>query len=341
MHAPAVRALRHARSCCVPLLAALLAACAGTTAPPAIPDPAFDRDFPDPAVLRAADGAYYAYATQAAVDGRSVNVQVARSHDLANWTHLGDALPVKPRWGATRQKFWAPHVLRDGATYFLYYSAEPDAGGGMCLGVATAAAPEGPFADAGEPLVCGPGILHIDPMAFDDPRTGRRFLYWGSGPIFVQELAPDRLRFAPGSTPRALLHPDPLRPYRRLIEGAWVDYRDGAYFLYFSGDRCCDRDPRYAVMVARAKDPLGPFEEREAPLLEAGGRWLAPGHNSVVADAAGRDWIVYHAIDADRHARRREPGVERVLKVERLGYEDGWPRLARDQPSGQAASPRR
>ncbi|HZF96504.1 MAG TPA: hypothetical protein VEZ20_16700, partial [Allosphingosinicella sp.] len=45
-------------------------------------NPVLDRDFPDPAVLRAADGFFYAYATQTAIDGRSINIQVARSRDL-------------------------------------------------------------------------------------------------------------------------------------------------------------------------------------------------------------------------------------------------------------------
>ena len=42
-------------------------------------NPVFDADFPDPTVIRAADGLYYAYATQTNRGGRDVNIQVARS----------------------------------------------------------------------------------------------------------------------------------------------------------------------------------------------------------------------------------------------------------------------
>ena len=65
--------------------------------------------------------------------------------------------------------------------YFLYYSGESDSKEGKCLGVAVSKSPIGPFVDNGEPLLCGSGFINIDPMAFDDPKTGKKLLYWGSG----------------------------------------------------------------------------------------------------------------------------------------------------------------
>src|SRR5690349_112911 len=159
-------------------------------------NPVFDTDFPDPMILRAPDGWYYGYATQTIVDGRTLNIQVARSPDLIHWARLGDALPVKPEWARHTQRFWGPHVIAADGRYYMYYSASPDEGEGLCLAVAVATAPGGPFGDSGVPLRCGPGFANIDPMAFDDPATGQRLLYWGSGfgPIYVQPLAPERVR---------------------------------------------------------------------------------------------------------------------------------------------------
>lgn len=285
-------------------------------------------------MLKAPDGWFYAYATQAEVAGQLVNIQVARSRDLVHWTHLGDALPAKAQWAAAKQKYWAPHVIYDGAQkrYFLYYSAEPDQATGTCLAVATAEAPAGPFADSGKPLLCGEDIENIDPMAFDDPKTGKRLLYWGSGgkPIRVQELAASRLDFLPGSAPAEVLFPDD-KEYRGLIEGAWVIFRNGTYYLFYSGDRCCTSDPRYALMVARAGDAFGPFEDLGRPILGPGGSWLAPGHNSVATDDDGDDWVLYHAVDAalfNSKGRRA-----RVMLLDRIVYRDGWPRIEGDQPS--------
>jgi arabinan endo-1,5-alpha-L-arabinosidase len=83
-------------------------------------NPVLDCDFPDPAVILAADGFYYAYATQTKRGGEWINVQVARSADLVNWEHLGDALPDKPDWARETQDFWAPSVISDGSTYYMY-----------------------------------------------------------------------------------------------------------------------------------------------------------------------------------------------------------------------------
>ena len=329
MSAPTTRGARLALAC-----TALIASCAtgprGSTdgAARTYANPVIEHDFPDPAVLRAPDGWYYVYATQGDPGSGMRNVQVARSRDLVQWEHLGDALPEKPRWAASKQKFWAPHVIHDAAAgrYFMYYSTEPDQSTGKCLAVATGDTPAGPFADSGEPLRCGEGIENIDPMAFDDPKTGKRLLYWGSGskPIKVQELAPDRLRFAPGSVARDLLSPDRGRDYGSLIEGAWVVYRGGTYYLFYSGDRCCGATAKYALMVARAADAFGPFEPYSRPILERNSLWRAPGHNSVIADDAGTDWIVYHAM-------RTAP--QRLMLLDRIEYRAGWPRVAGDQPS--------
>jgi len=311
-------------------------------------NPVLDYDFPDPSVLLASDGWYYAYATQSiwAKKGKLVNIQVARSQDLGNWEYLGDALPKKPEWASRTWNFWAPHVVFHDGLFILYYSAEPNGGGGLCLAVATSPNPAGPFTDRGQPLLCGPGFIHIDPMAFDDPQTGKRLLYWGSGfaPIRVQELAPDRLSFLPGSSPTSVLEPGGSRPYEYLVEGGWVIYRSGTYYLFYSGDACCGRSAHYAVMVARAKSAFGPFEklgdsqpDHSSVILESNSRWKAPGHNAIFQDAAGQDWIFYHAINAiDPEHNDFTPNDDyfpRVMLLDRILYKDGWPYVAGGTPS--------
>lgn len=335
-------------------------------------NPVFDEDFPDPTVIDAGGGWYYAYATQGDVAGKVHNFQVARSRDLVRWERVGDALPVKPTWASQTQLFWAPDVRRRGRTFYLYFSAglDPERAaafkkergaadseeGVFCLGVATSSRPEGPFRDSGRPLECGLSFVNIDPMAFDDPRTGRKFLYWGSGfqPIRVRELAADGLRFKKGSAAVELVKADKNLPLHKLIEGAWVIHRDGYYFLFYSGENCCHgplQDIRYAVMVARSKNPMGPFETiaqatgaPDSAILWRSDAWIAPGHNSVITDRAGQDWIFYHAIDVKRPyveaAISGDRAVRRPMLMDRLTWRGGWPRVERGTPTeGLAAAP--
>lgn len=310
-------------------------------------NPIIDQDFPDPAVIRAEDGWFYVYATQSGEPW--VNIQVARSADMVEWELLGDALPVKPDWASRTQDFWAPAVFHADGLYYLYYSAKPDAAlddpsQGLCLAVATSPDPAGPFVDCGRPLAAGEGFVNIDPCAFDDPESGKRLLYWGSGfgAIKVQELAEDRMSFAPGSAPLDLIAPIPtedLTEYQRLVEGVWVIRRGGFYYLFYSGANCCGPDAHYAVMVARSSSATGPFELRPRPfylVVEASERWLAPGHNTVIEDDAGDCWLIYHGIDRrnDRVSADHHVNSRRVLLMDRIvWHDDGWPEVAGKAPS--------
>ncbi|MDQ6845658.1 MAG: glycoside hydrolase family 43 protein [Bacteroidota bacterium] len=297
-------------------------------------------DFPDPTVINV-NGSYYAYATQGDHDGKMNNIQLASSKDLFNWNYIGDALPQKPTWASTTQSFWAPDVLYDSAInqYVMFYCAKNnDTTVNMCIGVAFSKDPEGPFIDKGSPLLQGKGFSNIDPMAMIDPQTGKKILYWGSdfAPIKVQDLTDDWKSFKDGSTTNAVLFPDKNKEYSKLIEGAWVDYHDGKYYLYYSGDNCCGDRANYAVMVARADNAFGPFETLgeangtgSSVILAKDSTWTAPGHNSILKDNKGNTWIAYHAIWSDEAEKERQNGknkyVRRVMCIEPVIYRNGWP----------------
>ena len=320
---------------------------------PSYTNPIFDHDFPDPAVIRAPDGFYYAYATQTQRQGKWINIQVARSTNLSDWEYIGDALPEKPDWAAETQDFWAPSVIYDGSTYYMYYSATPDVchhhERGHALAVATSVSPAGPFVDMGMPLLLGAGFEFIDPHALDDPVTGRHLLYWGSGfqPIRVQELAPDRMSFALGSAPIDLIWPNGEKgSFPRLVEAAWVIHRGSHFYLFYSGDNCCGADAEYGVMVARSDSPTGPFETLEEAkgvphslILFRNERWLAPGHNCIVTDEAGEVWILYHAIDVNRPRQKQEDEINsrRILMMDVLEWHDDWPWVGTPSDEPRAA----
>ena len=312
-------------------------------------NPVLDTVFPDPAILQTSDGWYYAYGTNMFINKKTYNIQVMKSRDLVHWQYLGDALPVKPTWASTTQEFWAPQVLYDATKkkYYMYFSANPDTKKGLCLAVAIADKPWGPFTDKGSPLLCGDGFENIDPMAFDDPKTGKHLLYWGSGfkPIKIQELSDDRISFKKGTQPKDIIFPNQDKDYGKLLEGSWVMFKNNKYYIFYSGDNCCGENAHYAVMVARADDPFGPYEHLgqsngtgNSTILEKKDFWVGPGHNAIATDKAGNDWIIYHAIHPqilfqDTTFVPSEYKDRRIMLIDRIYWKDGWPRIEGDKPS--------
>jgi arabinan endo-1,5-alpha-L-arabinosidase len=312
-----------------------------------------NTNFPDPTVMRASDGTFYVYGTQ----GNGVHIQVASSADLVTWAYHGEALAGLPPWASTTAvDTWAPDVQEHGGTFYMYFAAQAASpAGSFCVAVATSPSPLGPFNTTFQPIVCGGAgdSSNIDPKSFDDAATNATWLFWGSGAaIHIQQLAQDRLGFAPGSVSAAVWAADSLLPYQSLVEGAWVltlprgvqPGNAGSYLLITSGNNCCGTDAHYALFAARGLTVAGPYAGiGSAPgygsrngsnviLAEASasGAFSAPGHNSAVFDDAGTLWAFYHAYQGP------PPGVggARVLMMDAVVWDaNGWPGFAGGAPS--------
>ncbi|HEX2051991.1 MAG TPA: family 43 glycosylhydrolase [Actinomycetota bacterium] len=308
----------------------------------------FADTFADPAVIRGKDGYWYAYGTSDPLhEGEGVRhfLPVARSDDLVEWDYVGDAFTQStlPDWAAPDASLWAPDIRYFDGRYYLYYvvtqttvTDEPD---DNAIGVATAPTPTGPWTDSGGPLVGprrGPGGAGdfkwtFDPAPFTDA-DGTRYLYYGSyyGGVFVTRLSDDGLR--------AVGEPVMVAIDNRY-EGSYVIRRGRHYYLFASSANCCAGPTTgYGVYVGRATSPLGPFVDREGqPLLASrtggtivlaqnGNKWVGPGHVAVTTDLAGRDWLVYHAIDRADPFLDEPFGVnERPMLFDPLDWIDGWP----------------
>ena len=301
---------------------------------PAYENPVLHNDAPDPSIVRAEDGSFYAYTTQSYHDATFYNVPVLHSNDLVHWRLVGDAIPQRPEWtppGIDNGDMWAPHVIRFGDTYYLYFSARFLESARMSIGVATSDDPTGPFRDPiGEPLIVGEkGFDAIDPFVMEV--DGTKYIYCGSDdvPIRVQELSEDGLSLV--GKRKDLLAPSE-RPYEGLVEGAWVLRRGPFFYLMYSGDACCGEDAHYAVLVARSSSPTGPFVRGpDNPLLEANESFNAPGHNATIRDDSGRDWIVYHSMI------RGDLTNYRYLFVDPIEWIEGWPVVnGRTGPSAES-----
>jgi GH43 family beta-xylosidase len=203
----------------------------------------------------------------------------------------------------------------------MYYSAGRRDRGHL-LRVAVADAPEGPFVDQGVVLTPDERFA-IDPHPFRD-EDGQWYLFYAhdvlDGDRIGTTVAVDRMTSMTRleGDPRTLLRASAdwqlFRRRREMygrvadwytLEGPFVLRRDDRYFLLYSGGAW--EEPGYGVAYAVADAPLGPYREPvtgPAVLQTVPGVVLGPGHNSAVTTPAGEDWIVYHAWDPGRTARR-------------------------------------
>ncbi|MES2119352.1 MAG: family 43 glycosylhydrolase [Pseudomonadota bacterium] len=78
-----------------------------------------------------------------------------------------------------------------------------------------------------------------------------------------------------------------------LIEGPFVTYEAGRYWLFYAGNDF--GTPAYGIGVAVADHPLGPYTKQGEPLLRSTKEWVAPGHASVAPGRDGRPQLFFHA----------------------------------------------
>ena len=78
-----------------------------------------------------------------------------------------------------------------------------------------------------------------------------------------------------------------------LIEGPWLTYQDGRYWLFYAGNDFTS--PMYGIGVAVSDKLLGPYVKMPEPLLRSHPNWLAPGHASVSVGTDGAPRLFFHA----------------------------------------------
>ena len=297
-------------------------------------NPVFDQNTPDPSVVQAPDGAFYAYGTGGTC---------RKSYDLVNWEDMGIALQ-RPTWNDSvrtdkngkqhpmRFSLWALDVSRVGKKYLVHYASaywgnETRTG----LGVAEGTSPT-EFTDCGK-MFCSTEIgvqNSIDPCYVKD--KGKKYLIWGSfRRLYMGRLTKDGKR---------IKNPSHLTQVAgTAFEGAMVYKRKGYYYLFASVGTCCEgAKSTYHTVVGRSKKLAGPYVDRQGgrmldnhyeTVIKGNDRWKGPGHNSeIITDKEGDTWLLYHAYDA------QDPEKGRVMLLDKLLWdEEGWPYVEGGTPS--------
>lgn len=306
----------------------------------------FADTFEDPSVIRGNDGYWYAYATSDPLrsGGQRELLPTARSKDLVNWTFVDDAISeaTRPSYVAADSTYYAPDVRYINGQYVMYYAVTDTTTSATdtsdsAIGVATSPNPAGPWTQSQTPLVpprpgaAGGYLATIDPAEFTDT-DGTRYLYYGSfyGGVSVIKLTADGLHTVGSPT---------LVAIDNKYEGSYVVHHGDYYYLFGSSSNCClGPVTGYAVSVGRSTSPLGPFTDANGTSLLAshvggtpvvtqnGNTWVGPGHNAVITDLSGQDYLVYHAIPRNDPYLNEAFGVNtRPMLIDRLDWINGWP----------------
>jgi beta-xylosidase len=293
-----------------------------------VSNPVIPGDVPDPSVIRAGDG-YWATGTSSEW---APHFPLFHSKDLVSWKQAGAVFQSPPAW--SEANYWAPELMEDKGQFFIFYTARKK-GGPLCAAVATAAQPQGPYTDHG-PLVCDPDGS-IDGVLIRDERDVPYFVWKQDGnsrghptPIWAQQLAEDRIRFAQGSARQQLIVND--APWEgAVVEGPYLLKRGGWFYMFYAGGACCGRECTYGEGVARSRTLLSGWEKHPAnPIIRPDAQWKCPGHGSVVTDASGQSYLMYHAYSAQDTVY---VGRQSVLAPLTWGA-DGWPSVAPPRGSG-------
>ena len=160
-------------------------------------------------------------------------------------------------------------------------------------------------------------------------KDGVRYLVWKEDgnsrnrptPIWAQKLNDEGTGLV--GEPRELLRNDAVWE-GKLVEGPFILRRNDWFYLFYSGAGCCGTGCNYALGVARARSLFGPWEKNPAnPILDGNATWKCPGHGSIVTDASGRYWLLYHAYSTSGSVFT---GREGMLDEVKFGADD-WPTI--------------
>lgn len=285
----------------------------------------------DPGLVKGEDGdPWFVYSTGngQVADG---NIQVRRSDDGVDWEYAGEVWQEKPAWLEAAvpgvDNLWAPELIRHDGTWYLYYSASTFGKNRSVIALATnttldPADPAYEWVDRGQVISSeGERFNAIDPGIAED-ENGVPWMSFGSfwtGLQLVELEWPTGLR-AGTADPVAIA--DRKAP-PNAIEAPYILPHDGAYYLFFSRDFCCQGlESTYNIAVGRSDSISGPYLDAEGkelldgggtPLLATDGGRVGPGGQSVSGNTLA---FHYYAEELDGAFR---------LGLAELEWKDGWP----------------
>ena len=269
---------------------------------PMFQNPLFAGDYADPTILRVGEDFYATHTSYQYAPG----LVIWHSRDLVNWTHIANALP------RTYGEVWAPDMIEHNGRFYIYYPQDAK------LFVVYADDPKGPWS---EPVNLK--VDSIDPGHVVAP-DGTRYLHFSGGGII--QLSADGLSTV---GEKKHIYDGWQFPKAWKTEGFWLESpkltkRGDYYYLICAEGGTAGPPTSHMAVVARAKSPLGPFENSpHNPLIHTYDEdepWWSVGHGTLVSTPDNRWYFVYHGY------RNGFPTLGRHTLMESVEWtEAGWP----------------
>lgn len=262
----------------------------------------------DPTIFRDDDGTYYLYGTGS---NSSMGFMTYHSDDLNEWngpagSNSGFCLTKETSYGDNG--FWAPQVVKRSGVYYMFYTANEQ------IAVATATSPAGPFTQTEKKMIEAP-CRTIDPFVLFD-NDGKAYLYHvrlqDGNRIFVAELTDDLMSIkeetAKECITATLAWENTENASWSVTEGPTVLHIDDTYYMFYSANDFRNID--YAVGVATAKSPFGPWEKADRPIIHRSNiGHYGTGHGDIFKDAKGQWQYVFHTHNSFTEVSPRKTAV--------------------------------
>lgn len=293
------------------LILSLLFLCLATTGrAQTFPRLLLSGDYPDPSIIREGKDFYMTNSSFNYAPG----LLIWHSTDLVNWTPIARALH------ALDGSVYAPDLVKYKGRYYIYY---PAAGANY---VVYADDIRGPWSQPVKLDLAG-----IDPghVVGED---GKRYLYVDKGAI--APLSDDGLKV---TGPKKTVYEGWRFPKDwktegngdMFLEGPKLLHKDGYYYMVSAEGGTAGPATSHMVVVARSKSVFGPWENSPYnPLVHtynASDPWWSKGHGTLIDDAEGNWWVVYHAYAQGYHTLGRQTLIDPVEWTA-----DGWVKLRHD-----------
>jgi xylan 1,4-beta-xylosidase len=244
-------------------------------------NPIFKGDYPDPSILRDGSDYYMVHSSFESYPG----LLIWHSKDLVNWTPAASALHKYVG------SVWAPDFVKYKNKYYIYFPANNQ------IYVVTADDINGKWSD---PVALN--INGIDPGHVVDEK-GNRYLYFPSGGYVP--LAEDGLSVTHEMKQAYSGWPIPREWTIECfcMEGPKLTKRGEYYYLTVAEGGTAGPATSHMVVSARSKSPFGPWENSpNNPIIKTKSkaeRWWSKGHGTILEDANGKWWMIFHAYEKD------------------------------------------